>query len=172
MDRRQELEFEKFVHGSGRQLLRTAVLLVGDLGHAEDLVQVALERTARHWTRLAGAPEAYARVVLVRLATDRWRRRSRRVAEVLTDPPESSDRDFATDVVTHQSLINALATLTPRQRAVLILRYFDDLSVEQTADALEVSAGTVKTTAFRAVARLRTTMPALDAELFPSETPS
>ncbi|MDX6230727.1 MAG: hypothetical protein QOI76_4117, partial [Frankiales bacterium] len=69
MDQRQELEFETFVHGSGRRLLRTAVLLVGDLGHAEDLVQVALERTARHWNRHDGAPEAYARVVLARLAT-------------------------------------------------------------------------------------------------------
>ena len=57
MDSIQEREFEQFVTGSGRRLLRTAVLLVGDLGHAEDLVQVALERTARHWSRLDGAPE-------------------------------------------------------------------------------------------------------------------
>jgi RNA polymerase sigma factor (sigma-70 family) len=66
-------------------------------------------------------------------------------------------------------LIGALATLTPRQRAVLILRYFDDLSEQQTAQALGVSTGTVKTTASRAVARLRKTIPALDADPFPSE---
>ena len=169
MDQRQEVEFEQFVAGSGRRLLRTAVLLVGDLGHAEDLVQVALERTARHWARLDGAPEAYARVVLTRLATDRWRRTSRRVSEVFTEAPERGSQDVATDVVTRQALIAALATLTPRQRAVLILRYFDDLSEQQTAHALGVSTGTVKTTASRAVARLRKTIPALDADPFPSE---
>ncbi len=169
MDQREELEFEQFVAGSGRRLLRTAVLLVGDLGHAEDLVQVALERTARHWTRLEGAPEAYARVVLTRLATDRWRRTSRRVGEVFGQTPEPRTQDLATEVVARQTLIAALATLTPRQRAVLILRYFDDLSELQTAHALGVSTGTVKTTASRAIARLRRTIPALDADPFPSE---
>lgn len=169
MDQRQELEFEQFVAGSGRRLLRTAVLLVGDLGHAEDLVQVALERTARHWTKLDGAPEAYARVVLARLATDRWRRSSSRVGEVLGQTPEPATQDLATNVVTRQALIAALRTLTPRQRAVLVLRYLDDLSEQQTAQALGVSTGTVKTTASRAIARLRQTIPALDAELFPSE---
>jgi RNA polymerase sigma-70 factor (sigma-E family) len=167
MDRSAEAEFEQFVAGSGRQLLRTAVLLVGDLGHAEDLVQTALERTARHWDRLEGAPEAYARVVLTRLATDRWRWRSRRVGEVFADPPETSaQHDVAAEVTTRHQVIGALDTLTARQRAVLILRYFDDLSEQQTAQALGVSVGTVKTTASRAIARLRTTIPALDAEPF------
>ena len=170
MDRSKEAEFEQFVAGSGRRLLRTAVLLVGDRGHAEDLVQTALERTARHWDRLDGAPEAYARVVLARLATDRWRRRSRRVGEVLADPPETSARDdLALEVTTRQQVIAALRTLTTRQRAVLILRYFDDLSEQQTAQALGVSVGTVKTTASRAIARLRTTIPALDADPFTTE---
>src|SRR3954451_11299334 len=147
MDSIQEREFEQFVAGSGRRLLRTAVLLVGDLGHAEDLVQVALERTARHWSRLDGAPEAYARVVLARLATDRWRRKSRRAAEVFIELPGTPDpQDVATQVVNRQALVAALRTLTARQRAVLVLRYFDDLSEQQTAEALGVSTGTVKTT--------------------------
>jgi RNA polymerase sigma-70 factor (sigma-E family) len=170
MERSGEREFEQFVAGSGRRLLRTAVLLVGDLGHAEDLVQTALERTARHWDRLEGAPEAYARVALARLATDRWRRRSRRVAEVFGDAPEAlASQDIAVEVSTRHQVIDALRTLTARQRAVLILRYFDDLSEQQTAQALGVSVGTVKTTASRAIARLRTTIPALDAEPFSTE---
>ena len=172
MDRSQEAEFEQFVAGSGRRLLRTAVLLVGDLGHAEDLVQVALERTARHWSRLDGAPEPYARVVLTRLATDRWRHRSRRVGEVFGELPTMAGRlDLASEVADRQALIAALRVLTARQRAVLVLRYFDDLSEQQTADTLGVSTGTVKTTASRAIARLRHIIPALDAEPF-TEAPS
>lgn len=167
MDNIQEREFEQFVAGSGRRLLRTAVLLVGDLGHAEDLVQVALERTARHWSRLDGAPEAYARVVLARLATDRWRRKNRRASEVFVELPGTADpQDVATQVVNRQALVAALRKLTARQRAVLVLRYFDDLSEQQTAEALGVSTGTVKTTASRAIARLRQIIPALDAEPF------
>jgi RNA polymerase sigma-70 factor (sigma-E family) len=169
VERSQEAEFEKFVAGSGRRLLRTAVLLSGDLGHAEDLVQTALERTARHWARLDGAPEAYARVVLTRLSTDRWRRRSSRVDEVFVDPPEHGTRDLAAEVVVRQSLITALKMLTPRQRAVLVLRYFDDLSELQTAHALGVSPGTVKTTASRATAKLRRLVPELAPEPITTE---
>ena len=161
MKRTDEREFEQFVAGSGRRLLRTAVLLVGDVHHAEDLVQTALERTARQWSRLEGAPEAYARVVLARLATDRWRRTRSRVDEVFVEAPEGDSLDVADEVVTRQSLLAALASLTARQRAVLVLRYFDDLSEQQTADALSVSVGTIKTTASRAMARLRQLVPDL-----------
>jgi RNA polymerase sigma-70 factor (sigma-E family) len=169
MKRTDEREFEQFVAGSGRRLLRTAVLLVGDVHHAEDLVQTALERTARHWSRLEGAPEAYARVVLARLATDRWRRRRRRVGEVFVDPPEGGTPDLAGAVALRQSLIGGLLMLTRRQRTVLVLRYFDDLSERQIAQTLGVSVGTVKTTASRALVRLRQVLPDLDAESFPSE---
>jgi RNA polymerase sigma-70 factor (sigma-E family) len=175
MDSIQEREFEQFVVGSGRRLPRTAVLLVGDLGHAEDLVQIALERTARHWSRLDGAPEAYARVVLARLATDRWRRKNRRAPELFVEPPAKVDRqalDIAAEVVDRQALVAALRVLSARQRAVLVLRYFDDLSEQQTADTLGVSTGTVKTTASRAIARLRQIIPALDAERFTTEARS
>ncbi|MDX6255582.1 MAG: hypothetical protein QOJ11_1916 [Frankiales bacterium] len=162
MNRVQEAEFTAFVAGSGRRLLRTAVLLTGDYGHAEDLVQTALERTARRWTRLDGSPEAYARVVLARLATDRWRRLRSRVGEVAGDPPESAHGDFVGQVVVRQALIAAILQLTPSQRAVLVLRFFDDLSEAQTATALGVSTGTVKSTTSRATARLRTLLPDLD----------
>jgi DNA-directed RNA polymerase specialized sigma24 family protein len=88
MNRGEVAEFEAFVAGSSRRLLRTAYLLTGDRGHAEDLLQTALERTARRWSRLQGAPEAYARRVLVNAATDRWRRRKARVNEVAGHVPE------------------------------------------------------------------------------------
>jgi len=169
VNRSQEAEFEHFVAGSGRRLLRTAVLLTGDLGHAEDLVQTALERTARHWSRLDGAPEAYARVVLARLSTDRWRRRRSRVDEIFVDPPERGTKDPAAEVVVRQALIAALKLLTPRQRVVLVLRYFDDLSEAQTAHALGVSQGTVKTTASRATAKLRRLVPELAPDTLTTE---
>ena len=166
MNRAQEAEFAAFVAGSGRRLQRTAVLLTGDVGHAEDLVQTAFERTARRWTRLDGAPEAYARVVLARLATDRWRRLRSRPVEVAIDPPENDRADLAGEVATRQALIAAMARLTPRQRAVLVLRYFDDLSEAQTAEALGVSVGTIKSTSSRATARLRELVP--DLSPFPA----
>jgi RNA polymerase sigma-70 factor (sigma-E family) len=155
------VDFEQFVAGAGSRLLRTAVLLTGDRGHAEDLVQTALERTARHWNRLDGAPEAYARTVLAHLATDRWRRHRARVTETFVDPPAVSVADFADEVVLHQSLVQALRRLSRRQRAVLVLRYFDGLSEADTAAALDVSVGTVKSTASRALVRLRTLVPGL-----------
>jgi RNA polymerase sigma-70 factor (sigma-E family) len=165
VNRSQEAEFTAFVLGSGRRLLRTAMLLTGDHGHAEDLLQTALERTARHWTSLDGAPEAYARVVLARLATDRWRWMRARVAEVSGDPPDTVQHDLAGDVAVRQSLIAALGELTPRQRAVLVLRFFDDLTEAQAAHALGISVGTVKSTTSRATARLRELVPDLDPYL-------
>ena len=155
MNTSQEAEFVAFVEGSARRLLRTAVMLTGDRGHGEDLLQTAYERTARRWARLDGSPEAYTRVVLARLATDRWRNLTARVGEVFGDLPERGGRDLAADVVTRQALFEAIRRLSPRQRAVLVLRYYEDLTEAQTAHALGVSVGTVKTTASRALARLR-----------------
>jgi RNA polymerase sigma-70 factor (sigma-E family) len=153
--REDEIDFEAFVAASGHRLLRTAYLLVGDRHTAEDLLQTALERTARRWGRITGVPEAYARTTIANLATDRWRRRSVRPPEVLIDPPESAAADFTTDLVVRDALIHALNTLTRRQRAVLVLRYFDDLTEPETAAALGVSVGTVKSSASRALDRLR-----------------
>ena len=126
MNRVQEAEFAAFVAGSGRRLLRTAVLLTGDLGHAEDLVQTAFERTARRWTRLDGAPEAYARVVLARLATDRWRRLRSEAGEVAVDPPEAIGDDLAGDVAVRHALDGrdgpAHASAARRPRTPLLRR--------------------------------------------------
>jgi RNA polymerase sigma-70 factor (sigma-E family) len=158
--REEEARFEEFVSASGRRLLRTAYLLVGDQQHAEDLLQTALERTARRWSKISGAPEAYARTVLTNLATDRWRRRSVRPHELFTAPPENTARsntapDIAADLVLRDALMAALRELTRRQRAVLVLRYFDDLTESETASTLGITIGTVKSTASRSLERLR-----------------
>ena len=113
MDKADEQRFEAFVHAQAPHLLRTAFLLTGDRGHAEDLLQQALERTARRWSRLAGAPEAYARVVIVNLARDRWRRRKARVAEApIIDATDAiDDHDHADHVATRDALVTALRML-------------------------------------------------------------
>jgi RNA polymerase sigma-70 factor (sigma-E family) len=153
--RAEEADFELFVAASAGRLLRTAYLLVGDLGLAEDLLQTALERTARHWPGLSGAPEAYARTVLANLATDRWRRLGTRPREVLGSTLELATPDATSTVELRLTLIDGLLQLTRRQRAVLVLRFFDDLTEAQTAAALGLSVGTVKSTTSRSLARLR-----------------
>jgi RNA polymerase sigma-70 factor (sigma-E family) len=155
LKREDEKRFEEFVAASGRRLLRTAYLLVGDQQHAEDLLQTALERTARRWTKISGAPEAYARTVLTNLATDRWRRRSVRPDELFIPPPERGSPDPAAELVMRDALMAALGELTRRQRAVLVLRYFDDLTETETATALGITIGTVKSTASRSLDKLR-----------------
>lgn len=150
--------FDTFVARSSTALLRTAYLLTGDRGHAEDLLQTALLRTARRWSQACGAPEAYARQVLVNLSRDRIRWLFRRPREAPM-PPEAENLR-ATDagyeqVADRQVVVRALARLTTRQRQVIVLRFFEDLSVEQTAELLGSSVGTVKSHTSRALARLR-----------------
>lgn len=152
-------DFDQFVLDRSSALLRTAVLLVGDRGHAEDLVQTALLRVALRWRSAAVQPEAYARQVLVNLARDRWRLIRRRVTEQSLPESDSGGpapgRDPA-DVVADQSAIRqALATLPQRQREVVVLRFFTDLSVAQTAVAMRTSEGTVKAHTSRALGQLR-----------------
>jgi RNA polymerase sigma-70 factor (sigma-E family) len=143
-------------------LLRTAVLLTGDHARAEDLVQEALIKVAIRWRRLKhGNPEGYARQVLVHDNISWWRRHRRdalRPAE--PHPVPSSDSTIDRRLM----LKEALARLTPRQRAVVVLRYYEDLSEKQTADLMGVSTGTVKSQAHLALRRLRESAPEL-AEL-------
>jgi RNA polymerase sigma-70 factor (sigma-E family) len=149
--------FSAFVAGSYRSLVRTAFLLVGDTGHAEDLVQSALMRTLRAWSRLR-APEAataYTRTTLVRLA-GRWRDRRWRGEIPSVTVPDSPD-DHDPQSATALDVRAALAALPWQQRAVLVLRYFDDLTEAQTAEALGCSLGTVKSRTNRALTALRAT---------------
>lgn len=158
----EEQAFEAWVHRDGQLLLRAAYLLTGDRGHAEDLLQTTLERTARHWRRLDGEPTAYARRVLVNLDRDRWRRSRARVAETaLEELPSTSSGDESAGVLLRRDLVVALRRLTRRQRQVLVLRHLLDLTEAETAAALDVAIGTVKSTGSSAAARLRALLPDL-----------
>ncbi len=157
--RREQQAFEAFVAGASGRLMRTAYLLSGDRGHAEDLVQSTLLRTARRWPRARRQPEAYARRVLVNLAKDRWRSLRRRVDEVAADVEPVVPED-AGDVrlLERERLLAAIRQLPTGQRAVLVLRFFDDLSVADTAAALDCSEGTVKSQTARALDRMRSVL--------------
>jgi RNA polymerase sigma-70 factor (sigma-E family) len=160
-------EFDRFVAGGVDDLLRTGYLIVWDLGEAEDLVQETLLRVARRWPRVRAMdqPLAYARRVLVNLALDDARRRSRRRREL--EAGERVPLDARADpgaaaafaaLDERSELMRVLASLPPRQRAVIVLRYFEDLSEAQTAETLGCSVGTVKSTASHGLARLRETL--------------
>ncbi|HET6154670.1 MAG TPA: SigE family RNA polymerase sigma factor [Marmoricola sp.] len=146
--------FTEFVEHSWPGLYRTAYLLVGERDLAEDLVQTALAKTFVSWGRVRdrAAAGVYARTVLVNTASSWFRRRawSREIASAsLPDEPFQSEQDD------RPTLVAALRTLPPRQRAVVVLRFFDDLSVQQTADALRISTGTVKSQTTHALNKLR-----------------
>jgi RNA polymerase sigma-70 factor (sigma-E family) len=148
-------EYLEFATSRGSHLYRTACLLSGgDVHLAEDLVQETLGRMYVHWRRVSSAdnPAAYAHVVLVRAFLSHRRRRSSGERPV-GDLPEApvSDADPALRLV----LLAALRQLSPKDRAVLVLRYWEDRSVEETASALRMTAGAVRTQSFRALARLR-----------------
>lgn len=149
-------------------LLRTAVLITGDHGRAEDLVQEALTKVAQRWARLAdGHPEAYARQIIVRDNISRWRRTRLEVALAFPDSVRTTGAEVAAD--RRLVLLDALNRLTDRQRAALVLRYLDDLSEADTATAMGVSTGTVKSTTHLALRRLRESAPEL-AELLHADT--
>jgi RNA polymerase sigma-70 factor (sigma-E family) len=145
-------EFDDFVIGRSPALLRTAVLLLGDRNDAEDLLQTALLRVARHWSRARENPDAYTRRVLVNLAHDHARRR-RRHPESLNGVPDAPGRDVTSEG--REDLLPALRALPERQRATVVLRFWEDLSVAETAALLGCSEGTVKSTTSKALARLR-----------------
>jgi RNA polymerase sigma-70 factor (sigma-E family) len=151
--------FEEFVAGSSAHLFTLARLLTG--GHraeAEDLLQSAYERTFRHWKRISRRedPERYVRQALINASVDRWRRLRRRPEEPMRFPGgEPPVADHAAEIADRDLLLRGLAALPVRQRAVLVLRYFEDLTEAQAAEALGCSIGTVKSQAARALARLR-----------------
>ncbi len=153
-----EREFTEWAAGCQRQLLRSAYLITGDLQRAEDLVQEALVKVALRWSRLrTGNPTAFARTIVVRDNISWWRRQRREVTVSGSGETvaTSSDPDMALVVR------RALDRLTDRQRAVLVLRHFDDLSERDTAAALGISVGAVKSQNAAALARLRGGAPEL-----------
>jgi RNA polymerase sigma-70 factor (sigma-E family) len=152
---RDDGAFEAFVAARSAELLRTAVLLTRDRGHAEDLLQTALVKAYRRWARIGAAdPYPYVRRVLVTTAASWWRRRSTQeiVALPATDPAGPDDTE---PVAERERLADALAELPARMRAVLVLRYAEDLSEAATAEALGCSVHTVRSQTVRGLARLR-----------------
>ena len=150
-----EGSFEEFVTTSGGRLLRTALLLTGERGAAEDLLQDVLERTYVRW-RTVQDPQAYARTAMTRAVTDRWRRAGRRPREVpLHEQHDRAVPDGAADRAARADVLARLRLLPPRQRAVIVLRYFEDWSEERIAEELDVSRDTVKSQAAKGLARLR-----------------
>jgi RNA polymerase sigma-70 factor (sigma-E family) len=150
----QQRSLERFVTDRGDRLLRTAALLAGSRADGEDLLQSALERLLRNWRRIDGDPENYVRRTLYNLATDGWRRQrvwQRKAALFEPGPPV----DPATTIDLRDAVVRVLAQLPPRQRAVLVLRYFEQLSEAETAETLGCSVGTVKSATARGLARLR-----------------
>ncbi|WP_433688124.1 SigE family RNA polymerase sigma factor [Micromonospora carbonacea] len=151
-----EEEFREFVAARSGALLRTAYLLTGDWATAEDLLQTALTKTYLACKRLGGieAIEPYARRVMVNTSTSWWRRRwhGERPTEVL---PERAGVDEIEQQLDRDVLWRQLRALPSRQRAVLVLRFYEDMSEAQTAALLEISPGTVKSQTSRALATLR-----------------
>lgn len=149
--------FAEFVQARSPALLRTAWLLTGDVGRAEDLLQTVLARAWRNWRRVArdGNPEAYVRRMLYTTYLTWWQRRWRGEVPAETLPDSAEPESMAADSAVRITVRRALARLSGRQRAVLVLRFFEDLSVAETATLLGCTAGTVKTQTSRALAALR-----------------
>lgn len=157
MDAVQDDAFRAFVAARGHALIRTAYLLTGDQQLGEDLVQTALERAARHWSAIRdpGAAEAYVRRTMYREHISVWRRR--RLTELPTQfLPEPRQAPQPDDHIENRMVLrDALLRLGRKQRTVLVLRYFEDLTEQQTADLLGISVGTVKSQAHKALHILR-----------------
>jgi RNA polymerase sigma-70 factor (sigma-E family) len=165
MDAQAQESFREFVANRSPALLKTAVLLSGGDRHAgEDLLQNALIKTAGRWHRV-DEPEAYVRQVLYRQQISRWRLKRRGRELSVAEPPEPGAGGDAASADAELRLLmrGALARLTARQRAVLVLRYFEDLPEAEVARILGCSVGTVRSTTHRSLARLRALAPELRA---------
>jgi RNA polymerase sigma-70 factor (sigma-E family) len=150
-------DFEDFVQSGSKRLLRTAHLLTGDRTEAEDLLQMTLMRVARHWRTAETAPGAYATRVLINLSRDRARRSRRRVVEAPWAGAETmpdGDEELSEQIARRALLIAALARLPDRQREVLVLRFYLDLSEPEIAAAMGIGPSTVRSTAHRALGAL------------------
>ncbi|PPA61927.1 SigE family RNA polymerase sigma factor [Micromonospora chalcea] len=150
-------DYLAFVESHQHRLLRAAYLICGNRHQAEDLLQDALLKLALRWPSVRdGDPAAYVRAILYRDAVSWWRRRRREWLSAY--PPERPDRDG--DPALRLTVRAALDRLPPRQRAVVVLRYFEDLTEVATAEALGVTVGTVKSQCHDALRRLRDVVPA------------
>jgi RNA polymerase sigma-70 factor (sigma-E family) len=154
-----EAAFNEFVVAHSHAMMRTAYLLTRDHQLAEDLVQTALFKAAKAWDRIEGEPQYYVRRILYTESTSWWRRS--RVREVAAGEHDAPTQPI-TDVDLNVALGHALALLTTKQRSVLLLRYYEDLTETETARVLGVRVSTVKSTHRQALGRLRSLAPDLD----------
>jgi RNA polymerase sigma-70 factor (sigma-E family) len=151
----QQRDFTEFVTTRADSLIRFAYLLTGDQHAAEDLLQTALAKTAGRWRRIRDSPEAYVRRVMYHEQVGRWRSpRWSRERLVLTPPDRATD-DRTQEIETRITLTQALRALPARKRAVLVLRYYEDLPESEVAKIMGCSIGTVRSQTHQAVARLR-----------------
>lgn len=155
---RDEASLERLLDERGTRLIRTAVALTGSRADGEDLLQAALERLLRNWRRVESDPEAYLWRTLYHLAADGWRRRGRwraRVAEFRSQALAETGGDDVAVVDMRDELVRLLHQLPPRQRAVIVLRHWEQRTEAETAELLGCSVGTVKSAAARGLRRLR-----------------
>lgn len=155
--------FDDFVAARGPTLYRAAYLLTGDAHDAQDLVQTALLKVVPKWARICADPEPYVRRVLYTEHVSRWRRRRGRDERPRDDVPEVADTrsSLAEHTASRLDLRAALLQLAPKQRAIVVLRHYEDLTEAQTAELLGCSVGTVKRQNHLGLARLRTLAPGL-----------
>ncbi|GAA1981077.1 SigE family RNA polymerase sigma factor [Catenulispora subtropica] len=168
MDIEEERRFREFVGARSKALLQTAYLLTGDWEHSRDLVQGALASLARRWGQLSdpARAEAYARKAVYHAHVDKTRRlswRRERSTAAVPDRP-ARDADPADTVADRDEVMEALRQLPPGQRAVVVLRYFEDRSDAEIADVLGVSTGTVRSQHHKALKALRVTVSTREAE--------
>lgn len=163
MNADEERQFREFVAARSRSLLHTAYLLTGDWEQGRDLLQTALASTARRWSKLRDReqPEIYVRRALYHAQVDRFRLLSwgrETVTDMLPDRPSGQGADLADAVVQRQDIMAALRRLPKRQRAVIVLRYFEDRPDNEIATILGVAQGTVRSQTHKALASLRSTL--------------
>lgn len=172
MAQRDTVAFTEFVAARSPALFRTAYLIVGDHGLAQDLVQEALTKTYVAWPRLreVGKAEAYTRKAITTTYISWWRRKAWRAERPRDDVPESgptTQREHGSDVVDRTWVWQELQALPPRQRTAIVLRYYEDLTEAQTAEAMGCAVGTVKSQVAQGIKRLRERMGA-DVALLPT----
>jgi RNA polymerase sigma-70 factor (sigma-E family) len=167
MDPVAEREFREYVTARQGALYRAALLLTGHREDAEDLLQATLTKLAGRWTSLrrTGSPDGYARKILYHQHISRWRVGRRRSEYVAAAPPEVAVTDPSTDSTLRVAVAQALRRLTAKQRAVLVLRYYEDMPEAQVAELLGWSIGTVRSQTYRSLARLRVLCPELSSIL-------
>jgi RNA polymerase sigma-70 factor (sigma-E family) len=152
-------EFRQFAKAHLPTLLRGAYLLLHDVDLAEDVVQATMLRVFRHWRDARQAPEAYSRKALINICRDHWRRRHRLPSEILGEDVDGVEEDvptFSHRLAEREAMTQALDRLQDLQREVLVLRFYFDFSVAQTAEMLDLPEGTVKSATHRGLAELRT----------------